>query len=426
MITALNKIIPSFFLVFIFLSIGTVQNFLDYGIYMISILGLFFYLKERSSEPKEKLFSKDLFHFMVISYLLLFYITLRILLKDYKELFSWEYEVFRFLILMPFIALFFKRFSVTPVLVWKSIVISGLYVIPFSIYIWMYHLPRGAGLLDNPILSGNLAMTFALLSLVSFFALKSRYWKFLAILVFVFGVFLSFLSGSRGGWLGLLLGAFTIGIMLYKLKRFKELYFSIAFISALIILVVLADDIFPVKDRIILAYQNITNYFAGHVRTSVGYRLEMWLASYYGFIEKPIWGWGWDEFTTMLQAMAQKGYVELMDFGQPHNDYIRLLIELGLVGLVMFLLFILYPFFKFINYARLALKMKDDEGLMFAVTGIVFLEILFEFMLSDGNITYKHFMIFFMLICILIFLYFGSKYDQNNVQTSSNRGISSK
>lgn len=397
-----------FFLAFILLmSIGLTSNVSSGVFYLFVVVGAFlFFLKRKEVEFFLNIDSKL---FIYISYLLLLFLTLNVLFTDVSALFGWEYEVFRFIVFLPFIFYLFRCFNLSPVDVWKLLVLSGLYVIPVSFYIVINDLPRGAGVLENPILSGNLAMTFGVLSLISFFALKDNWWKFFAILVFVFGVMLSILSGSRGGWLGLIIGVVTIGFMLYKLGRIKSLLVTVFFVTILIFSALALETVFPVKDRIILAYSNIVDYFNGNVSTSVGYRLEMWLASYYGFLEKPLFGWGWGEFKTMHQAMSNLGFVSFMDFGQPHNDYIKFIVETGLIGFVLFISFILYPFVKFFSYASSALKNNDSEGFMFAITGIVFIELLLEFMLSDGNITYKYFMMFYLFISVHVFLYFSSE-----------------
>nr|WP_256370049.1 O-antigen ligase family protein [Hydrogenovibrio sp. JE_KL2] len=202
------------------------------------------------------------------------------------------------------------------------------------------------------------------------------------------GILLSLLSGSRGGWLTMLLVFMTLVFLLPKIDR-KFNYIIWGIVAALGVVLYLMWHELPVEKRILQTLNSIQAYMNGNAHTSLGYRFEMWKAAYWAFLEKPLFGWGFDNFNVYFQKYLNEGLVVGKLWGHPHNDYMLLLSEKGVLGFVIVLSVLLYPFVVMLKYARKAIQTKQLEKLSLALTGMVLIEALMEFMLSDQTITMK-------------------------------------
>ena len=126
------------------------------------------------------------------------------------------------------------------------------------------------------------------------------------------------LTYSRGGWLSII-GA----LMLFGLFRYRRL--------VIILPIVVAAAYFfihPIQDRMAKAFETRIGY-----QSSWAIRLkiveEMWPA----FLEKPLFGHGLSSFE-MLMMRTKVGFV------QAHNDYLAMLVEVGIVGLALYVIII--------------------------------------------------------------------------------------
>ena len=100
----------------------------------------------------------------------------------------------------------------------------------------------------------------------------------------------SFLSGSRGGWIGL-------PFVFFFLYRVYRSFFSTKVkVIGLIItcfLVITAFNLpqLGIEYRVHQAFNELISYEAGNVNSSIGARLEMWKGTAILISEKPLMGW---------------------------------------------------------------------------------------------------------------------------------------
>lgn len=97
------------------------------------------------------------------------------------------------------------------------------------------------------------------------------------------------------------------------------------------------------QDRIRGGIDEIKNYKHSPELTSMGVRIVMWKNTIQLLkkFEHPVLGYGTSGFETAYreQVENEKGW-QGDSVGDPHNQYLRILVEYGLVGLILFLLFI--------------------------------------------------------------------------------------
>lgn len=331
--------------------------------------------------------------------------TLSILFQgQFEQLFRFEYENFRDLIFLYFIAFLFTYFRLEGQAIFKLIVFSSLYVLVYVILVLFQSPVRGEGLLETPIARGNMGMLIGVMSLITFFGLKQIGWRILALIGFFSGVGLSILSGSRGGWLTLLIVLATLLIVFYRYDRRMFWTLTGIFIIFFTLLSIFWSNL-PIQSRMEQAISDVHQYMEGNPRTSVGYRFEMWKAVWLGFIEKPIFGWGFASFDTVFSKFSQEGVVVSgFLFGHPHNDYAWLLVEKGLLGFLIVLSVLFYPLFKLFSVLNDGLKCQNHNKVFLSLLGIVLIESILEFSLTDKTISMSYQFHFYIVFILIIFV----------------------
>ena len=137
-------------------------------------------------------------------------------------------------------------------------------------------------------------------------------------------------AGSRNGAL-----SFLVGMLVYLLILKREKIMGMLPIVFLIIMVVfvgaMAFVVSPpsVKKVVIERFNPSTSEDLEHYSSG---RLLLWANGLKLFMERPVLGHGQDSFE-MLSVLRGFFYVSA-----PHNDYLRCLVEFGIVGLAVFLL----------------------------------------------------------------------------------------
>jgi O-antigen ligase len=352
----------------------------------------------------------ELRFFYALALLLILVISLSVFMHDWHSFFQWRFSAFQLLIFIPFIGMFTYFVFDSEEVFWRVLIFSSL----FS-FVWLalvlFHWPvqRDTGYLSDAINRGNMGMLFGLMAMVAFFAVSDKKWKLLAVIGFFSGVVLSIISGSRGGWLALLISSFTLTFIFFKFKKeteFKTLFYIQIF---LLICLILFWKELPIQGRVHQAMIDINKYLDGNPYSSVGYRFELWKASFYAFLEKPILGWGWTNFDMAQEFVMNNGEIaRIRHFGHPHNQYFLFLVETGLVGLLTLLAFMLWPFIVSIRYIKKSTQLNSTVYL--AVLVMIVTESILEFSLTDDSFSQKYFIFVFLFISCFSLLKMNEKY----------------
>jgi O-antigen ligase len=138
------------------------------------------------------------------------------------------------------------------------------------------------------------------------------------------------LTQTRGAWLGVILGLGYIGLVRY---RQALLVGAISLVAVSFILPALQGSLAgtsfdiqraPVIGPILQRQFNTS---------SLDWRLDVWREMEQRFTERPVFGFGLGTFPTLRQLQV----FDIYDQGiGAHNDYLRLLIELGIAGIVFY------------------------------------------------------------------------------------------
>jgi O-antigen ligase len=320
-----------------------------------------------------------------------------------EVLFTYQLEVFVFLPLMIFIFNAIASQHLNTEKLYYFFLISGLYALFYSILVFWYEPVRGEGLLNLPIHLGNVAIMYAVTSLVLlYFSDQARY-KVLALVVFFSSITLSFLSGSKGGWLALVLVIISLWVYLFFKDRKKFWFFAFFIILFLTYIFIFGDDL-PLWSRLNSAYIGLVSYInAGELTEgSVGPRLEIWaytLSAISDFdLRSVLFGKGFMSFELLSLSAVDSGITQFKyDVPHAHNDYMNIFYELGLLGLLTFSMFFIIPvYFAVKNYKR-------ELNVTNLLIVIVLVEVVLEFMLTNTAL-YRRPIFYTYLILIFLFI----------------------
>ncbi|MCB9802539.1 O-antigen ligase family protein [Candidatus Nomurabacteria bacterium] len=146
--------------------------------------------------------------------------------------------------------------------------------------------------------------------------------------------------------------------------------------------------------------------------TTIETRLVAWQAGLIGWQDKPLFGWGRNNFNLVFNKYFDlkiyKGAGTRMWFDKAHNQYLDYLVEQGILGLVFYLIFLLIPF----SYFQ---KIKKKHGLaasIFLFSGLV-ANIIFLFFNFD---TLNSYLLYFVYLALIYYLSFEKSVEQKELK----------
>lgn len=223
---------------------------------------------------------------------------------------------------------------------------------------------------------GDMALLLGFLSIfsINWTQKDSHLLVALKVLGLAAGLYVSLLSGARGGW-----AAIPVFFLVWILTSPKFRCGAIARLSAASVIIILvavlsyyALDI--VHIRVDAAISDLTSA----PDTSLGVRFQLWEAATQLFMQNPILGVGADGFGLAMNGMSDSGVITKVAAeigkGEVHSYYFAVLARFGLIGLasVALLFFIpLWMFYKAMNsrheFHRVAARMGFTLVLGFMV-----------------------------------------------------------
>ena len=198
-------------------------------------------------------------------------------------------------------------------------------------------------------------------------------------LAFLFG-FLILASQTRGAVVGLAAGVLIAMLLLVWTNRANAKVRN-ASIAVIALLVAAAGLLYLVRDREWVrnsrSLQRLVT-ISPQTRTAQT-RLATWGAGLKGFAEKPILGYGLENFNAVFNENFPPLIFEdegsVVWFDRAHNVLVDRLVATGAVGLALYLLFVFYPFYYFIRY-----DLRDPEKRNIAV---VFSSLIVAFFIQN-------------------------------------------
>ena len=185
---------------------------------------------------------------------------------------------------------------------------------------------------------------------------------------FMAGMYMSIQSGERGSW-----AAMPLLMLLWVAAHSKKnlwLKFGIA-IPILAATAWLSYSMLEVvHTRIDTIFSDITQYAQGNRDTSVGVRVQLYLAAIHLFSAHPIFGIGPGEFGHSISILADRSVVTplagQMGTAEVHNEILHKCAETGIFGLLSILSIYLVPIFilwRSIKSAAISIRIASFMGI---------------------------------------------------------------
>lgn len=159
---------------------------------------------------------------------------------------------------------------------------------------------------------------------------------FLPAAVLLLSLNIVFITPGRSGYLVFLVLA---GLMVFVWTKGWQKY---VFSSGLVVVLGIGLFISPVaRDRIMVGVKEINSYEQDQNLTSMGIRRVMWQNTWKAFLDKPLLGYGTGGFVEgyRRQVAGIPGWQGQV-VADPHNQFLRIAVEYGVLGLLVFLVFL--------------------------------------------------------------------------------------
>ncbi len=191
--------------------------------------------------------------------------------------------------------------------------------------------------------AGLLARSFVKEGDVEYAPAKAKTWAMRCFwaAVALLGVWVLFLTGTRGALAGLAAGGLVVAVL--SLSAHRQLLKPIAFgvgvlllAEAALVAVDAGGGLHPgAEDQ--TTFSRLLNTSSGE--TSVATRLALLKMSWQGFLDKPLLGWGHDNFANVFDRYAPPSFYQYddADYYHAHNQLAETLTTKGILGLAAYL-----------------------------------------------------------------------------------------
>ncbi|MCL0074737.1 O-antigen ligase family protein [Thermodesulfovibrionales bacterium] len=224
-----------------------------------------------------------------------------------------------------------SRHSATALL--SAFLVSLSLVSVFSLlqFSGLVSMPEWAPTIFRRSITNSLLLVFGIL-VASFYFLKadkatSKVFLFSLMLLFFSTIFVG------TGRIGHLAFALLLPLIIYNCLGQKH-FVKIAIVAVLAIGILSLSP--SVQHRFEQAINDIVLYYQGYPHTSVGLRLHMWEGAVKIFLENPIIGAGTGGYQMTMEEHRHPNLPPDLQFSQPHNSFLYMAANFGIVGLVSF------------------------------------------------------------------------------------------
>ena len=296
---------------------------------------------------------------------------------------GWE-TVVRVGAAIPFLFLMYQvvgtREGIIRFLCVAAVVNIGITGYGFLQYYEVFSLPRTQYGLPNP--SSTIGLTnFVMEYLMVFMFImpamiiieKRRFWRAVFIAATLFQYYYFLLSENRAAMVGWVATVPFAILLLYRQYRRGTFRFPRRIAGAFAVVLVIALTVIGSSDegqRAINRAQTMTNI--DNFDDSIQFRLETWRESFFVFADNPVRGVGMSNLEVMF-PLYQSPYLQRMTLRmntrvvRAHNEYIQVLVDLGLLGGIAFAWFMV----SLIRLGRRAYKSAKEWDDFLLVSGIV-------------------------------------------------------
>lgn len=204
------------------------------------------------------------------------------------------------------------------------------------------------------------------------------------------------LTGKRAHFLFMIISLFLIYLYsAIKTKKIKEFYKTFAIALTIIAAIIGIMYIINVDIFIKRIYDTIIGILQG--KDISNGRTILYKEAWSNFLENPIFGIGWRQFSEKYMGILINGKKS-----HPHNIYLQLLAETGIVGFTLFIIPLIYVIIKTIKILSIILEKnkKNEIYWEYSLMYSLYIQIFFILYGLTGNVlTDKSFLSIYFLAC---------------------------
>ncbi|PUE20129.1 O-antigen ligase [Limnohabitans sp. WS1] len=264
---------------------------------------------------------------------------------------------------------------------------------------------RAKGAMNHPIIFGDLSVVLASIALFGVLysqqAKSSFYLRAYLLLGALMGVWASLLSGTKGGWLSIVMVMFVFAWRLTAEKALMWRALGLLCIVALILKGVLLAPEALVWGRLEGVWGSAKHWFdTGEVTDwSVSIRLELWSYAWELFSQKPLLGWSGGEALAKLAEHLKPFNVPVGIAPVFENDLLHFAAVAGSVGVLSVLGLYVGVFFGFWQFKK---QVQEAQTSAFVLLGMLLVVMLFEFGLTVNALGRNAFRYSFCTLSVML------------------------
>ena len=378
---------PVYLIIFLLPSVAvTVDSSISTLFYVLAIIGLIgFWFGERPLESSEKILLIGFFIFTICIGLSL------INAEVFRESFGSFEKYFRFTLFIP-IYLFVRRqkISLAHLLKW-GIILGCLSMVLVAIY--QFHvlgIERPHGVRHPTRFGFMLMMTCTLMWLLMIFYKHDKKIIISGAVISLLVVYVMVLNHTRAAML--MVFPFLVLLLFYYRHSIDKKSVLIMLVIAVIALLIFVHPSSPIAQHFYKGFSELAlliedptaNFF-----TSWGVRVHMMYIGILIFLQSPFLGTGLRDYALDAQALMDSGKTLVSDpwlLNTPHNVYVHLLAETGVIGLSAMLMFVCiipaFVYFKFLNRYK-----HHKEISLYCLSGLTVLACYMLFAMTNTWLT---------------------------------------
>ena len=332
---------------------------------------------------------------------------------------NWSYfqDSSRFLIGIP-IFLLVRKYGFPIVLLFIGVGIGAVWAGSMGLYQKFFLLwPRSyGGTSGGEISFGNISLLLAFLALAMSHMLNTnnKIKLVIGMGLFAFGIIGSITSGTKGGWMSspfLMWALLSINPTRTNITKLK---WMISFFVVCALIWWLSPHIQSRVNHIPIA---VAHYFETGAITdgSASFRLELWKAALYIIKDNILLGSGTQSYAFEMNTLINKGIIssKVAALSGPHNQYLNLLVQYGILGLVSLL--------SIYITALLHCTAFKKHNPVLAICGIIIVLGYLDFNLVDNMWGVNTGGVFFVVMVAIISAYLSHlKYKPAPIDTLNN------
>ncbi len=276
------------------------------------------------------------------------------------------------------------------------------------------------GTIGNPTFLASYLMLSIFIACILIFNTLRRSLKFFYIMLISINTIAIYYSSSRGSILAVVIGVGMMGLIIIfeKINPSGEKLIRKAVLSLIGILIILSVSFLSFRNADIIKQDRTLSRFATIFSDdSAQSRINTWKLAWEGIKERPILGWGQENFIGIYTVNPIPLSNEQLWFDRAHNIVIDCLVNAGILGLFSYLAIygaVYYVLWKVFQKKTIP---KNEALIIVTALNVYFIQNLFTF---D---TINSYLLFIALLAYLDNIYYMKEATQLNEFDDSNKAI---